>query len=84
MLVTVADGLAAAHAAGILHRDVKPSNVLVTKSRYAKLADFGLAKDSRKNNSAVENRNSLINALVHKQDVGTKLPAPFYLWRDPG
>jgi serine/threonine protein kinase len=44
LLVGVADGLAAAHQAGILHRDVKPENILITKSGYAKLADFGLAK----------------------------------------
>ena len=44
LLVGVADGLATAHAAGILHRDIKPQNVLVSKSGYAKLADFGLAK----------------------------------------
>jgi serine/threonine protein kinase len=36
--------LATAHAAGILHRDVKPENILVFKTGYAKLADFGLAK----------------------------------------
>jgi serine/threonine protein kinase/Tol biopolymer transport system component len=44
LLVGVADALAAAHQAGILHRDVKPQNVLVAKNGYAKLADFGLAK----------------------------------------
>jgi eukaryotic-like serine/threonine-protein kinase len=48
VLAGVADGLATAHEAGILHRDVKPGNILVAKNGYAKLADFGLAKLAEK------------------------------------
>ena len=44
LIIGVADGLATAHEAGILHRDVKPANILIAKTGYAKLADFGLAK----------------------------------------
>ena len=40
----LARGIAAAHAAGVLHRDIKPGNVLLTESGDVKLVDFGVAK----------------------------------------
>ena len=43
IIIQIASALDAAHAAGVMHRDVKPPNILVTRDDFAYLVDFGIA-----------------------------------------
>lgn len=50
LAVHIAEGIQAAHAAGLLHGDLKPDNIKLTPDHCPKILDFGLAKQARENN----------------------------------
>ena len=70
VVAQIADGLAAAHDAGITHRDLKPDNVLLTRDGRVKILDFGLAR---------VNASSAAQETRTVTDPGTVMGTPGYM-----
>lgn len=62
--IQIADGVAAAHSAGVTHRDIKPQNVLIDRDGVAKVTDFGIAR---------------AESLASMTGTGTMLGTPYYM-----
>src|SRR5205085_117203 len=74
--IQVADGLTAAHEAGIIHRDIKPENIMIRPEGYVKILDFGLAKLTERHKGATH---LTMSTLILDSSPGTVIGTAAYM-----
>jgi tetratricopeptide (TPR) repeat protein len=79
LMLQACHGLAAAHAAGVVHRDLKPQNIMIDRQRRVAVMDFGIAHATNAHFPAAQAAEAGMKQAAHLTRVGSLMGTPRYM-----